>query len=155
MFELKNIFPKLPIFFIILISVFAGIIFISEFRKTEREIQSLQKPTGENNILTLIFTGDIMMDRGVEYSIRQKGNGDFKFPFLKIADFLKDADILVGNLESPISDKGEKVGSIYSFRSDLKAIEGLSFAGFDILSVANNHAFDYGRLALEDTLLRL
>jgi len=47
------------------------------------------------------------------------------------------------------------VGSIYSFRADPKSIEGLTFANFSILSVANNHAFDYGRLALEDTFSRL
>jgi len=62
---------------------------------------------------------------------------------------------LFGNLENPISDKGKKVGSIYSFRADPKAIEGLVFAGFNILSVANNHIFDYGREAMEDNFLRL
>jgi poly-gamma-glutamate synthesis protein (capsule biosynthesis protein) len=54
-----------------------------------------------------------------------------------------------------VSDKGTKVGSIYSFRSDPKAIEGLKQAGFNLMMIANNHAFDYGRLALEDTLTRL
>ena len=96
-----------------------------------------------------------MLDRGVEYAVEKQGNGDFRFPFLKIADYLKKADILFGNLESVISNKGEKVGSVYSFRADPKAIEGLLFAGFDILSVANNHIFDYGRLAMEDGLKRL
>ena len=58
-------------------------------------------------------------------------------------------------MEGLISDKGTKVGSIYSFRNDPKTIEGLTFAGFDVISLANNHAFDYGRAALEDTFLRL
>lgn len=107
----------------------------------------------ENTVL--MFVGDVMLDRGVEYNIENTGKGDFKFPFLKAADYLKGACILVGNLEGPISDKGEKVGSIYSFRNNPKAIEGLKFAGFDILSVANNHIFDYGRDAMEDTFFRL
>lgn len=102
---------------------------------------------------TLIFTGDIMLNRRVETMIRS--NADFRFPFLKISDTLKKADILVGNLEGPISDKGTKMGSIYSFRAAPESIEGLTYAGFDVLSLANNHAFDYGRLALEDTFLRL
>lgn len=75
--------------------------------------------------------------------------------FLKIAKELQEADILFGNLEGPISDKGQKVGSIYSFRMNPKAIDGLLFAGFDVLSVANNHMFDYGRKAMEDTFSRL
>jgi poly-gamma-glutamate synthesis protein (capsule biosynthesis protein) len=58
-------------------------------------------------------------------------------------------------LESVISDKGKKVGSVYSFRAKPEAIEGLKFAGFDILSVANNHIFDYGREAMEDSFKRL
>jgi len=107
------------------------------------------------NRLTIFAVGDIMLDRGVEYEIKKEGNGDYKFPFLKIADYLKKADILFGNLESVISDKGEKVGSIYSFRANPKAINGLVFASFDVLSVANNHVFDYGRLAIEDSLKRL
>ena len=112
------------------------------------------QPTEENQI-TLILVGDIMLNRGVEYMIKTRGDGDFSFPFLKIAEELQRADILFGNLEGPISDKGEKVGSIYSFRNNPEAIEGLTFAGFDLISLANNHAFDYGREALEDTFLRL
>ena len=105
--------------------------------------------------ITLIFVGDIMLDRGVKYMIERYGQGDYKFPFLKIANHLNEADILFGNLEGPISDQGVRVGSIYSFRKDPKSIEGLVFAGFDILAVANNHIFDYGRRAMEDTFLRL
>ena len=113
-------------------------------RKQERE-----KP------ITLMFVGDVMLDRGVKLMLEKHGNKDYKFPFLKIEPKLKEADILVGNLEGPISDKGKKVGSIYSFLMNPKSIEGLIFAGFDVLSVANNHIFDYGREAMEDTFLRL
>ena len=104
---------------------------------------------------TLIFTGDIMLDRGVKSAIEDYGQGDSRFPFLKISGELKRADVLFGNLESIISDKGTKKGSIYSFRADPKAINGLLYAGFDIVSVANNHIFDYGRVAMEDSLKRL
>ena len=97
----------------------------------------------------------MVFDRGVQYMIEKEGGGDFKFPFLKIADELNRADIVFGNLEGPISDKGTKVGSIYSFRNDPEAIEGLIFAGFNVISLANNHAFDYSKVALEDCLTRL
>jgi len=102
--------------------------------------------------INIFAVGDIMLDRGVEYKILKEGAGEFNFPFLKIADDLKKADLLIGNLESPISEKGEKIGSIYSFRANPKAVEGLKYAGFDVLSLANNHALDYGRVALEDTM---
>jgi len=106
-----------------------------------------------NNAIYLYLTGDIMLDRGVEYSMRQEKN--WNWPFLKIKDDLEKADILFGNLESQISNKGYKVGSIYSFRADPKAIETLKYGGFDILSLANNHSLDYTKAALEDSMNRL
>lgn len=111
-------------------------------------------PTAEDDSVKLILVGDIMLDRGVEYQISQEKT-DFTFPFLKIADELKRADLVFGNLESQISDQGKNVGSAYSFRAQPEAIKGLRFAGFDVLSLANNHALDYGRDALADSLNRL
>jgi len=107
------------------------------------------------NTITLFAVGDIMLDRGVEYVIERNGGGDFTFPFHKIAGHFKKADILFGNLESIIAARGGRVGSIHSFRADPKAIEGLVYAGFDVLSVANNHTLDYGRAGMEDSLRRL
>jgi len=104
----------------------------------------------EKDHITLLLTGDIMLDRGVEFYIAQ--HGDWRFPFLKIAKTLRDADLVFGNLESVISDKGENLGSIYSFRASPNAIDGLAFAGFDVLSVANNHSLDYGIEAFLDSL---
>lgn len=103
----------------------------------------------------IILVGDMMFDRGVIYMMEKYGNNDFRFPFLKITEELNRADIVFGNLEGPISDKGAKVGSIYSFQNDLRAIDALGFAGFNVISLANNHAFDYGREALEDCMNRL
>ena len=105
------------------------------------------KPQSEK----IIFVGDIMLDRGVEAVTNEFGGGNYNFPFLKIADYLSGADLTVGNLEGPVSDKGYNVGSIYSFRDNPKAIDGLKSAGFDLVSLANNHMFDYTRAALEDT----
>lgn len=132
-------------------AVFLVLFFI--FRITEEKYVAIF-PEKEKEI-TMIAVGDIMLDRGVEYSVMKNGSGDFKFLFSKIGDYLKGADILFGNLESMISDKGVNVGSIYSFRAEPKAMDGLVYAGFDIVSLANNHALDYTRLALLDTMSRL
>lgn len=127
-----------------------GIIFCAQnFAEPSLIKYKLEKKT------TLLFVGDIMLDRGVEWQINKYEKGDFKFPFIKVADELSKADILFGNLESQISDQGYNVGSIYSFRANPKAIEGLKYAGFDVLSLANNHAFDYTGTALRDSMNRL
>ena len=133
---------------IVIITFLAVCVFILGSFLIEPEILKIQNLTGklpdqgpeQEKAITMIFVGDIMLDRGVEYMIQE--HNDWKWPFLKIADELRKADILFGNLESVISDKGTKVGSIYSFRAEPETIEGLTFAGFDVLSLANNHAFD-------------
>ena len=111
-----------------------------------------KQESSNNPEINLFLVGDIMLGRGVEYMINKEGKGDFKFPFLEIADELKKSDILFANLEGSISDRGIKVGSIYSFRFKPEAVDGLVYAGFDILSLANNHMLDYQRTALEDTM---
>lgn len=154
---------NLFIFFVIifLITALGGSFFIFSFKEFKQDISEIFSAQisipfkKKTEPITLMFVGDIMFDRGTEWMVNKHGKGDFKFLFLKIADDLNKADILFGNLESIISDKGTKVGSIHSFRADSKAIQGLTFAGFDILSVANNHIFDYGREAMEDSFKRL
>ena len=105
--------------------------------------------------VSLLFVGDIMLDRGVKEKIMTVRGGDFSFLFQYARDSIKEADIAFANLEGPVSDKGEKKGSIYSFRMDPAAIHALKDVGFDVLSLANNHMGDWGREAFEDTMRRL
>lgn len=101
----------------------------------------------------MIFVGDIMLSRSVGELMAKKG--DYNLPFVNIADFLKSADLTFANLENPVSSRGINVGSKYSFRADPKTIQGLKFAGIDIVSIANNHMWDYGREAFLDTMTHL
>ena len=116
-------------------------------------ITKIAQSATEEDLLELLFVGDIMLDRGVEAQIKK--NNDWRWPFLKIVDTLQKADLVFGNLESQISDKGEKIGTIYSFQADPPAIDGLEYAGFDVLSTENNHNLDYGKEALDDSRRRL
>jgi len=105
--------------------------------------------------ITLLFVGDVLLDRGIPWAIYTYGADDWQWPFLPIADTLSQADLLFGNLESQISDKGTNVGSIYSFRAHPNSIQTLQYAGFDIVSTANNHSFDYTKEAWQDSQARL
>lgn len=102
---------------------------------------------------TLLFVGDVMLSRGV--GEKMKSASDWNFPFQKIASTLAAADLAFGNLECPVSDMGRNQHHLYSFRADPRAIEGLKYAGFDVMSVANNHTYDWGAAALLDTVRRL
>jgi poly-gamma-glutamate synthesis protein (capsule biosynthesis protein) len=124
--------------------------------KTKDVEQGVKETANEgDDLIKINAVGDIMLDRGIEYIINKEGGGDYKFPFLKIADYLKNADVVLGNLESQISDKGVNIGTVNSFRAKPEAINGLKYAGFTILSVANNHVLDYDLPAFEDSLKRL
>lgn len=107
----------------------------------------------EEDEISLVFVGDIMLDRGVEGSVRRAG-GDYTFAFAQVGS-LKQADLLFGNLEGPLSDKGYDRRNLYSFRFAPESLGALIDAGFDVLSIANNHIGDWGREAFTDTLLRL
>ena len=143
-----NIFLSYNLFFSSLKSV-------SSKNETEAQKEISQKrenPLPENKKVKIILVGDIMLDRGVEYMIKTEGKRDYKFPFLKIAPYLQKADIVFGNLEGPITSDGQKIGSKYSFQDNPKCIEGLKYANFNVLSLANNHILDYGQQGLIDTI---
>lgn len=114
------------------------------------DLSAPETATMEEKPITLLFVGDIMLSRAVAKQMEKYQNNNW--PFLKISTTTREADLAFGNLEGPISYRGTNQGSIYSFRAQPEAVEGLKFAGFDILSVANNHIFDYGREALLDTI---
>ena len=84
--------------------------------------------------------GDLILEQG------------YPAPFLHTANTLSSADITIGNLECPISDNGQAVQKKYAFRAPKEAAKSLSYAGFDVLSLGNNHSLDYGPDALLDTL---
>ena len=104
----------------------------------------------EKSNTVLLFVGDIMLSRSV--GTRTVAAGDYRYPFLEAADILREADFAFGNLEGPISARGKNQGSIYSFRADPRTVEGLTYAGIDVLSLANNHIWDWGTDALIDTV---
>ncbi len=66
---------------------------------------------------------------------------------------LRSADLSIVNLESPLSDKGEPVfksGAV--FKGEQRHINALTSVPFDVVTLANNHVFDYGVNAFEDTM---
>lgn len=118
-----------------------------------QNISIMPLPDPEPELTTLMFVGDIMLSRGVGTKIKKQG--DYRWPFLEIAETLNQADLLFGNLEGPLSDKGQDSGKKYCFRAEPRTIEGLQYVGFDVLSIANNHIFDWGQKAKDDTILQL
>lgn len=99
--------------------------------------------------LTVIFTGDILLDRGVRKHIEWGGTGRL---FSKGVDsVLRSSDIVVGNLECPATEIVAPVYKRFIFRAEPKWLQLLRQHGFTHLNLANNHSIDQGRRGLMDT----
>ncbi len=103
--------------------------------------------------ISLIAVGDISYSRGVSRVIRKKNNVDY--PFLEVSTYLQKADIVFGNLETPITSGPEIPDFSMIFRSDPGMEGALKKANFSILSLANNHTPNFGSQGLRDTFYYL
>lgn len=74
------------------------------------------------------------------------------YPFERALPLFEGADLLIGNLEGTFTDRGEALDKRYTFRTPPHLAQGLADAGFDAVSLANNHSFDFGRDGLVDTI---
>lgn len=120
------------------------------------------KPAVENNVpvidsktVSVIVGGDVNLGRQTGKKIIA---GEIDYPFANIADTLKSADITFVNLESQLADLGgetQSPTSEYRFAGPPEGAQSLANAGIDIVSVANNHMWDYGKTRLEETLKAL
>lgn len=93
------------------------------------------------NWIRLIAVGDIWLQ-----------TGGSRHPFEDVGHILKDGDILFGNLETALSVRGERARKHHVISSPPEATRYLVDAGFDVLSVANNHSADLGAEGLINTL---
>ena len=116
----------------------------------ESQIKTLESEIDQQKIYTILAGGDIMLDRGVEGKIK-KLDKNYDFAFDLIRNDFNAADFVFANLEGPISDLGADTGKKYSFRFEPAVAQALKNAGIDIVSLANNHMFDWGRNALCQT----
>lgn len=104
------------------------------------------KPEPEPAI-TLTVVGDIMLGRGVTEAHREP-----TATLRALRPLLQRADVTVGNLESTLSTDGAPTQGDDSFAASPAVLGGLEAAGFDALSLANNHVGDYGDRALVKTV---
>lgn len=105
--------------------------------------------------LRVFAVGDLNLGRAVTWDHLLKG--DTLYPFRAVLDTLQAADILFGNLESPIAPLGhpyERTGSPV-FSAPPVAADALVRAGFDVVSTANNHAWDAGLTGVFETVRQL
>lgn len=116
--------------------------------------------------ISLVVVGDVLIDGKMEFANgtilqtvlhekRKQPESAFSF----VSSFLKKADLRFCNLEGPLSDLFQK-GTIFrgrgsAWNSDSTNVAGLKYAGFDVVSLANNQMMSYGWEGAAQTIRNL
>jgi Bacterial capsule synthesis protein PGA_cap len=92
---------------------------------------------------SLLFTGDVLLARNVEYLMKKEGN-DYPYKLLSLSSLAPNPAI-IGNFESAMPSTHVPTQALgMNFSVDPVFLSALKDAGFTHLSLANNHSFDYG-----------
>ncbi|MCL2282933.1 MAG: CapA family protein [Fibromonadales bacterium] len=100
--------------------------------------------------VSFIAVGDIMMGMNYPENEQYLPPQDGKLTFAEVQHILRDADITMGNLEAVLLDSGGNpkkcidLKYCYTFRTPERYVNLLVDAGFDLVSIANNHSGDFG-----------
>jgi len=125
------------------------------FLPLRAEISAIEDPSAAPSTITVAAVGDIMM--GTDYPLPKLPKKDGRFLFEEAKGFLRKADIVFGNLEGPLYDgdspakKVKDVREAYFFRTPPGYVKNLVDAGFSVVSLANNHAGDFGDKGMSST----
>jgi poly-gamma-glutamate synthesis protein (capsule biosynthesis protein) len=104
-------------------------------------------------VVRLLFTGDIIPARCTAAEL--EALGDYTAPFRALGDTLRGADITAGSLDTTLAPSARPLGCMETFNlaSPARAVEGLAYAGYDVITNAANHAKDCGAAACGDSAL--
>ncbi|MDB5254966.1 MAG: capsule biosynthesis protein CapA [Candidatus Nomurabacteria bacterium] len=108
----------------------------------------VESPTIPDTI-TIGWVGDMVPSDDIGYNITALNNN--------VSDALEQPDLMIGNLEGTFAHEDRKTKCVYissqchAFRGDSSFADTLKAAGFDFVSLINNHSYDYGTDGLKDT----
>ncbi|MFO7891627.1 MAG: AmmeMemoRadiSam system protein B [bacterium] len=98
---------------------------------------------------TVLLAGDIMLGRGMEKLMKENS---IYYPFQEIVQLLRGVDIVFANLEGPVVHRTQEFSAEslkFSFHPSI--LEGIKWSKINLLSLANNHTSDIGKVGLEET----
>jgi hypothetical protein len=97
--------------------------------------------------IVLEFAGDVHFTGRTTALLNSPGTA-----FGDITPLLSAADLTAVNLETAVTGRGSPQPKTFHFRAPPSAFDAVRAAGIDVVTVANNHILDYGRIGLTDTL---
>ena len=114
--------------------------------------------TADPDTITIGFAGDILFDDNYAagYSFKRAGNTAEGVIGQSLLEKMRGVDVMMVNNEFAYSNGGSPIeGKTYTFRARPETASILQTMGVDIVGLANNHAYDYGRQALVDSFAAL
>lgn len=121
----------------------------------ERQEGIYYKETRVKGETTLVFAGDVLFDDSYSpmYALKRRENGVADTFSGDLLREMTEADIFMLNNEFTFTNRGEPMpDKSYTFRSNPENVRYLFDMGVDLVSLANNHTFDFGEVSLLDTL---
>jgi poly-gamma-glutamate capsule biosynthesis protein CapA/YwtB (metallophosphatase superfamily) len=100
--------------------------------------------------IVLRFGGDVLLAARYEEGV----DGDMYRAF-QGNDMFKSDDLSMVNLECPVTARGVKQVKPFTFRMKTKFLSVITEAGIDVVNIANNHIYDFGKVGLFDTIAAL
>lgn len=157
----------LPIFFVLVVVLSMSFLILKnkEQKKVEpiaqietKNIIKVQEPKNQKDTITVVAVGDMMLGTNYPSSPNYLPPNDDYMSLLKpVLKYLKDGDLTFGNCEGTFSDKPQYAKSCssdncYRFSMPTKYVNGFVQAGFDVVSIGNNHIHDLGTYGLSSTV---
>ncbi len=118
-------------------------------------IHVIESRDGDEGNVTLTFAGDILFDD--EYAVYSKllANGGAINAGIdqQVINYMKSSDVMLLNNEFPYTNRGTPTpDKTYTFRADTSTAHLITDMGVNVVGLANNHAYDFGREGFLDTL---
>ena len=111
-------------------------------------LESMSQKSGDGEAV-LVFVGDVGLGRAMEANLARYGPD---YPWTGWGRLVPDADLAVANLEGVLTRQGRPLDKSYLIRAHPYWGQTLEAGGFDLVTLANNHALDYGQEGLSETV---
>ena len=121
-------------------------------QKRSRSSSHFSNGEGEEEQLSILFTGDVLLDRGVRPIAERRG---VAYLFDSVRAEFRQSDAVIINLECPLTDTVSPVNKRYIFRANAEWAMDLQKVGITHAALANNHTNDQGRRGLQATYQHL
>ena len=115
----------------------------------DNEIKEEIKP---DSTISLVAIGDIMCHNTQIKDAYKNGIYDFSYVFTEIKDYIENADIAIGNLETTFAGSKKGYSGYPQFNTPEILATNLKDIGIDVLTTPNNHCLDTGYTGLESTI---